>query len=87
MRKYRVLSIDAWRAPEGGWTWNNWFHVNTLETLPDDTRALLKLLRSEGILTDASKGTVAIEDDGYNVVVVDKSTREPIIAIEYGNED
>ena len=36
------------------------------------------------LLGYASKGRVALEDDGYNVVIVNKSTREPLFAIEYG---
>ena len=34
----------------------------------------------------AGWGQVAIEDDGYNVVVVERHTREPLYAIEYGPE-
>jgi len=26
-----------------------------------------------------------VDDDGYNMVIVDKVTREPIFAIEYGS--
>ena len=87
-----VLSIDAWRYDDG-WTWNNWFKVGTVE--PKDFRALtrsraktnrrmIRFFREHGYLSEGSKGRVAIEDDGYNVVVIDKGTREPLFAIEYG---
>jgi hypothetical protein len=85
--KCKILSIDAWRESDGGWTWNNLFNTGDKIALNDTrltTRKLLKLLREIGALTSYSTGTVAIEDDGYNIVVVDKNTRQPLIAIEYG---
>lgn len=65
-----VLSIDAWRQCEGGWTWNNWHLVGTA---PDDwahlpARALLRKLR----------------DEGYNIVVNLRATGEPLLALAYG---
>lgn len=47
-------------------------------------RKLLKLFRDRTGL--AGWGQVAIEDDGYNVVVVERHTRKPLYAIEYGPE-
>lgn len=79
----KVLSIDAWRDGNG-WTWNQWFHIGNLDTLPESTRKALNLLRRKGYLGSGSAGRVAIEDDGYNFVVVDKNTREPWLAVEYG---
>jgi hypothetical protein len=84
--KYRILSIDAWRN-QGGWEWNNWFHVGDMDTLPDNNRELLWMLREKGILSDASKGLVSVEDDQYNKVILAKGTREPLFAIEYGNHN
>ena len=85
-----ILSIDAWRDGHG-WTWNNWLHCGdidkaTFESLKTN-RAILRYLSNDaGALSDASKGRVCVEDDGYNVVICDKSTGEPLIAIEYGPE-
>jgi hypothetical protein len=80
-----ILSIDAWRSPEG-WTWNNWFCVGeTNVSLCDKShRAILTHLRSEGLLSQGSAGKVTIEDDGYNLVVLARGTREPLFAIAYG---
>lgn len=80
-----VLSIDAWRY-DGGWTWNAWYKVGTLplSACDLDVRALLRLMRDEGYLAEGSKGRVAVEDDGYNVVICDRNTREPLFALEYG---
>lgn len=80
-----ILSIDAWRY-DGGWTWNQWYKVGTCDVKICDLkpRALLAYLRSEGFLSEHSKGRVAIDDDQYNVVIVDKNTRKPLFALAYG---
>lgn len=81
---YKILSIDAWRV-EGGWQWNNW-RATGIEydgSLDASPRALLKWFRKNDLLGSGSVGRVAIEDDGYNIVVLAKGTREPIYAIEY----
>ncbi len=86
MNNVRILSIDAWRDGDG-WTWNQWFNVGEIDLDAvniDNARQLLKYMRSEGYLKASSAGRAAIEDDGYNVVILDKNTREPIFAIEYG---
>lgn len=82
----KVLSIDAWRY-DGGWTWNEWHHIGDIASIPEGNRAILRMLRDEGYLSNASCGRVAVEDDGYNVVVLNKSTRMPLLAIEYGETD
>ena len=81
-----ILSIDAWRQPDG-WQWNNWHKVGTFSEpaeLLDNPRRLLRYMRKQGYLSAKSAGRVAIEDDQYNVVIVAKGTREPLFAIEYG---
>ena len=89
MLKCKVLSIDAWRDMEGGWTWNAWYQLQDMEEVyiaaDISNRALLKYCRDElEILSDASKGKIAVEDDGYNIVIMLKDTREPLFAFEYG---
>jgi hypothetical protein len=84
----RILSIDAWRDGPS-WTWNNWFKVGTcpLSLCDLKPRALLKALREEyGILTAASAGKVSVEDDGYNIVIKQRSNDMPLYALEYGGE-
>jgi len=88
---YRVLSIDAWREAEGGWTWNNWHCVGTVprDIVPgrlttQSIRRLLNELRNE-FLSAQSAGQLAVEDDGYNIVIMMKGTRMPVYAIEYGS--
>lgn len=85
----RILSIDAWRD-DGGWTWNNWFKAGTcpLSLCDLKPRALLKALREEyGILSAASAGKVSVEDDGYNIVIKQRSNDMPLYALEYGALD
>ena len=83
-----ILSIDAWRYDDG-WTWNAWYKVGTFdapENTLGNTRKLLNYMRTEGYLSDYSKGRVYIDDDQYNMVICDRGTREPLFAIEYGAE-
>ena len=47
-------------------------------------RALFAWLRAQGIASSASAGALAMEDDGYNVVILARGTREPLWAIAYG---
>lgn len=83
-----VLNIDAWRDIDGGWTWNNWRYCGRITRRElkalDTPRRLFAWLRRHGYLSAASAGAVAQEDDGYNLVIVDRVTREPLFAIEYG---
>ncbi len=80
-----VLSIDAWNGPEG-WTWNAWYRIASvpLYVCALKPRALLAYLRDAGILGAQSGGRCAIEDDGYNVVILDRSNRMPVFALAYG---
>lgn len=81
----RVLSIDAWRDGSS-WTWNNWYSVGyfPLALVGLKPRALLREMRERGYLSDASRGRVSIDDDGYNIVICARGTGEPLFAIEYG---
>lgn len=81
----RILSIDAWRNPEGGWTWNSWHHVGDVEpeTLNLSTRKRLAKLRADGYRMP-NPGYAAVEDDGYNLIITLRTTGEPVLAIEYG---
>lgn len=85
--KFPVLSIEAWAEGEQSWTWNSWHRVGWVEikNFADfPANAALDLLFSEGYLTKTEGGEV--EDDGHNLVILDASTREPLFAIEYGNQ-
>lgn len=81
-----LISIDAWRDCET-WTWNQWHTVEKdiyfaeSELTP---RKILAFLRKSGFLTDHSKGRLRVEDDGYNYVIEDRNTGEPLLALAYG---
>lgn len=84
-RKYRVLSIDAkWEGD--GWSWNNWSHIDSLDALPDDDKAIDALIEI-GVLGEKARELARVEDDQYNLVVVDKRDDCPLYAIEYGNAE
>jgi hypothetical protein len=85
--KFPVLSIEAWADGESSWTWNSWYRVGWVEIsdfakFPNESA--LDLLFAEGYLNRTDGGEV--EDDGHNLVILDASTREPLFAIEYGNQ-
>lgn len=81
----RLLSVDALRDADGGWQWNNWTSRGMVPAAWCDLkpRALLRALRESGRF-DTAPGRVAIEDDGYNLVIVTRGTREPLGALAYG---
>lgn len=85
--RLNVLSIDAWNEGDGCWTWNNWYKVGSapLEAMHWKPRQVLKYLRDAlGLLSGASKGKLAVEDDQYNLIIVEKRNHRPLYAIEYG---
>lgn len=80
-----ILSIDAWRDGDG-WTWNNWTKIGTCDVCicdlpPED---LVKWLYDEDYLATKNMSKLSIDDDQYNLVVCDKKTGEPLIALAYG---
>ena len=92
--KCKLLSIDAWRDPEGGWDWNN---ISTIEEgifiaedsdLLTSSRKLLKYFRDNlCVLSDKSKGRVFVDfsNDVLSgcvlIVVHHKGTGEPLFAL------
>jgi hypothetical protein len=83
-----LLSIEAWRDGPS-WVWNSWRRLDYVPAAYAELtpRALLKVLRDRGTLARASAGKLAVEDDGYNVVIVARGTREPLYAIAYGEAE
>lgn len=60
------------------WTWNNWFHIEDFSgDLDTESHAFLlsKVLEPK---------EYRIDDDGYNLVLVDSRNGRPVLAIEYG---
>ena len=83
----KILSIDAWADTEPkSWNWNMWYNAGEIseEAVTWSPRKLLKHFRDIGLLNQNSAGKCAIEDDQYNIVIVDKSNRRPLYAIVYG---
>lgn len=42
---FDVRGVEAWAEPEGGWTWNQSWHLGTMETAGDPRQALPDFLR------------------------------------------
>ena len=86
--KVTLLSVDAWREPEGGWTWNNWFTIEKdifLNQKELSSRHLFKWLRDNDFLTDQSKGKMSLDDDGHNLTICLRNTGQPVMAFCYGD--
>ena len=93
----KILSIDAWSNGDDedeyqSWNWNSWHNVGEiskedfelLSTCRNNDNDYIKWFFDNGYTTSCDGAE--IEDDGYNVVVKDEKTGEPLFAIEYGNE-
>lgn len=81
-----VLSIEAWAEGEDSWRWNSWRKVGTcpLATCDLEPAAIIRFMIDEGYLHDAAADRVELDDDQYNLVIVNKETGEPLFALEYG---
>jgi hypothetical protein len=84
IQTFPVLSIDAWGNLEDGYTWNQWFNVGSIDLdLDGENRDIIRTMVNAGYLTALALESAEVEDDGFNIVIVDKETREPVYAIEY----
>ena len=87
--KFKLLGIDAWREPEGGWTWNQMFIIADEVLVEKDLltpRKVLRFLREAGYLYDASKGRLRVDMnpgmiDGYLIEIQDRRNGEPLLAL------
>lgn len=87
MKEFKILSIDAWASgEETSWEWNAWYNVGNFDGNIDDNKAIIPWFVEQGLLKSKALQECEIEDDQYNLVIVNKETREPIYAIEYGNQ-
>jgi hypothetical protein len=85
VQTFPVLSIDAWGNLEDGYEWNQWFNVGSIDLdLDAENRQIIQAMVNAGYLTALALESAEVEDDGFNIVILDKETREPVFAIEYG---
>jgi hypothetical protein len=64
--------------------WNQWFNVGSIDLdLDAEDRDIIRAMVNAGYLTALALESAEVEDDDYNLVIVDKETREPVFAIEY----
>ena len=86
----KILSIDAWGNKKEGFDWNQWFDVGTISKEEFEQLTTAKETATwfftEGYTNTDDMRRIDIEDDGYNVVIHEKKTQEPLFAIEYGPE-
>jgi len=87
----KILSIDAWaeccgcehndESEERCWTWNQWFTVGDVGSVPDDP---IGYLIDEGYLKPIAREGCYVADDQFNIVIHDKTDDRPLYAFEYG---
>lgn len=86
----KVLSIDAWGNKKDGYEWNNWFTVGEIskedfENLKTDKDIAIWFCEN-GFTVNSDMRQILIDDDQYNIVIIEKKTGRPLFAIEYGRE-
>jgi hypothetical protein len=86
----KVLSIDAWGNKQDGYEWNNWFTAGSItkedfEALKTD-KQFATWFSNNDYTTNDDMRSITIEDDQYNIVIIEKKTGQPLFAIEYGPE-
>ena len=85
IKTFPVLSIDAWGNETDGYEWNQWFNVGSIDLdLDAANHDIIRAMVNAGYLTALALESAVVEDDGFNIVILDKETREPVFAIEYG---
>ena len=88
--RYRLLSLDAWRESEGGWSWNDVYrthHVLSFEGWPT-ARKLLAAVRECGYLSEYSKGEVEVEEYGEGSFELRwRNDHQPFAALELIEEE
>lgn len=84
----RILSIDAQASIES-WVWNDWRDVGQIsaDSINWSTESIIKWFQDNNYLSEKATNRVIIDDDGYNLVLIDSHNSEPLLAIEYGNLD
>lgn len=69
---------------DASWTWNDWHYMQTLDAVPETVEQFAALIYQN--VTPELLKTLDIDDDQYNVVLINKADGEPLYAVEYGNE-
>lgn len=71
MIKYELRQIDAWADPEGGWTYNETFHLDEYFISKEATHQdILNALRGPWIYEDASFESFVFEEDGNGMIEI-----------------
>ena len=84
VQTFPVLSIDAWGNLEDGYDWNACYKVGSIDLdLDAEDRDIIRAMVNAGYLTALALESAEVEDDGFNIVILDMETREPVFAIEY----
>lgn len=95
-QKVNVLWVDAWAGccgcdhrdedAERCWSWNDWRTIGQTVRVPETLEEMLTVLDRCGREFDRKIAgeEFDLEDDGYNVTLVERDSRRPMYAVEYG---
>ena len=80
-----VISISA-LGNSSSWDWNDVHYVGMAPAslTKRSPRRILRWMRENDFLAESSKGKMEVVDDGYNLVIAFRHTREPLLALVYG---
>ena len=85
-----ILSIDAWGNKKDGYEWNNWHSIGEIEKTDFEAlktdKQIAQWFFEAGYTTSSDLRQITIEDDQYNVLLLEKKTQRPLFAIEHGKE-
>lgn len=68
-----------------GWIWNEWYRLDYVKTVPETLDEFLLLFYGEEQLTAEFRAKFELEDDQYNMVLLDAADRRPLYAVCYGD--
>ena len=77
---FEIRQIDAWRDVEGGWTYNETWHICNVKSGANDVKRMFsRQLNRRGITF--KKNRTRIEYDGSIYEVIDRKTKEPLFCM------
>ena len=82
----RVLSIDAWGNQEDGYVWNAWYEIGRIPVDTPNDQLLVAAHAASIFNKPELPAGYALVGDGFNMVVEDSETGQPLYAFEGAGE-
>lgn len=79
---WRLVEIDAWADPEGGWTWNDTFTLKRFRSESNNLKGLLLRVLRDVRGKRLTPGVFRVDDSDWNIVEVRRKKDDcPVWAI------